>query len=188
MSQRRKPAPEQDAAPRSDSLMLRLLGMLLMMALCVFLFYSGMKFFQGIEAEKEWAKRRDRPTTQQSDAAQSDAKAKQPNQRRDYAFYHALSGDKPVVAGQVAIPPQRNAGESVTGANYRVQVGAFRQQEQANRMRARMILRDYPVVITQSGAFYLVQIGPYQHKETAQRIQQRLKREGVDTLLKSYVN
>lgn len=167
----------------------RLLGMILMMALCVFLFYFGMKFLQGIEAEKEWAKRRDRPTTiQQSDTAQTDGKAKQPNQRRDYAFYHALSGDKPVVAGQVAVAPRRNAGEVVTGANYRVQVGAFRQQEQADRMRARMILRDYPVVITQSGAFYLVQIGPYQHKETAQRIQQRLKREGVDTLLKSYVN
>lgn len=135
----------------------------------------------------------DRPTVvsdaQKPTAQTPQSEVEQPVKKPRYDFYHELAGRKAQVDAEIERKAETTAKvPEVTGSNYRIQVGAFREQEQADRMRARMILRDYPVTIIRNGKFYLVQIGPYKEKDSAVKVQNRLKREGVDTLLKAYVN
>ena len=164
----------------------RLIGMLLMAGILVILGFIGLKFLNGMEA-------RDRPATITNTQLPASPVAKpqpeQPVKKPRYDFYHELAGRKAQVEAEIEQKEETTAKPpEVTGSNYRIQVGAFREQEQADRMRARMILRDYPVTIIRNGKYYLVQVGPYKEKDNAVKVQNRLKREGVDTLLKAYVN
>lgn len=164
----------------------RLIGMLLMAGILVILGFIGLKFLNGMES-------RDRATVA-SEAQQPAVQAPQnevaqPAKKPRYDFYHELAGRKAQVEAEIERKVESTAKvPEVKGSNYRIQVGAFREQEQADRMRARMILRDYPVSIIRNGKFYLVQIGPYKEKDSAVQVQKKLRREGVDTLLKAYVN
>lgn len=164
-------------------LVARLIGMLLMAGIVVILGFVGLKFIEGMD------KKTPTPEAEKVVAKQGSAEQKPERKKARYDFYHELSGRRAEVEKEV----EQKIGSSakvpdVKGSNYRIQVGAFREKEQANRMRARMILRDYPVTIIRNGSFYLVQIGPYKEKDQAQRVENQLKREGVDTLLKAYVN
>lgn len=171
-------------------LVARLIGMLLMAGIFVILGFIGLKFLSGMEGRDKPSA----PTTTQTQQPPSQTKApaaeaETPAKKPRYDFYRELSGRKAQVEAEIERKAETTAKvPEVSGSNYRIQVGAFREQEQANRMRARMILRDYPVTIIRNGKYYLVQVGPYKEKESAVQIQKKLKREGVDTLLKAYVN
>lgn len=76
----------------------------------------------------------------------------------------------------------------IQGRHYRIQIGAFNERKYADQLRAKMILRDYPVQIINDGNLYLVQIGPYGDRDIAIKTQERLQREGIkDLVLKAYV-
>lgn len=104
-----------------------------------------------------------------------------------YSFYDELKKRSNEVQAEVEAKSKELAtAPAVKGAYYRVQVGAFKEKEQAERLRARLILRDYPVTIVHSNHFHLVQVGPYQKREDAQKIEETLKKSGFNVLLKKF--
>lgn len=105
-----------------------------------------------------------------------------------YDFYSQLKKRNEEVEQEVKHRIETEKPPEIEGRNYRIQVGAFQEIDLANRLRARMILRDYPVQLIQNGEIHMVQIGPYQDRDEAISVQKRLEREGVKTLLKAYVN
>lgn len=167
----------------------RIIGMILMAFIVVVLVLIAYRFMQAMDNN---AKRNPTPTpvSTQAEAPPAESPSSdKPTSNARYDFYQELTHRRAEVDAEIERKSEENAVTTDMRGNYfRVQVGAFREKEQADRMRARMILRDYPVTIVQSGSFYLVQVGPYQEKAYAQSVQKRLQREGVDTLLKSYVN
>ena len=78
---------------------------------------------------------------------------------------------------------------TVKGANYRIQVGAFKDKTQAEQMRKKAALGDLPVeIIYGENKHYLVLIGPYASKDQAIGIQKKLEGQSMQTLLKTFNN
>lgn len=78
---------------------------------------------------------------------------------------------------------------TVKGANYRIQVGAFKDKAQAEQMRKKETLNGLPVeVIYGENKHYLVLIGPYASKDQAIGIQKKLEGQSMQTLLKTFNN
>lgn len=67
--------------------------------------------------------------------------------------------------------------------NYRVQVGLFRNQMYAERLRNELLEQGFPAYIDQSGPFFRVQVGGYDDLEDAIEAEWRLRRAGYDTLI-----
>lgn len=112
-----------------------------------------------------------------------------PVKQPKYTFYEQLSRRSSEVREEVAakaLKREQAVAEVVT--YYRVQVGSFNQKELAEALRARLILRDLPVVMNKNGDKYLVQVGPFVKKEEAEKYQTQLKRDGFQPFLKTYVN
>ncbi|WP_172460843.1 SPOR domain-containing protein [Suttonella ornithocola] len=107
-----------------------------------------------------------------------------------YRFYDELKKRNAEVQKELQQKMQEESKTSnIKGRNYRIQIGAFSEKESADRIRARMILRDYPVEIINNGKLYLVQIGPYVDRAEAVKVQKRIEREGIrETVLKAYIN
>lgn len=105
-----------------------------------------------------------------------------------YSFYDALRKRHDEVDAEVREKLAREKKVAVKGRNYRIQIGAFHDNDSANRVRARMILRDYPVQILRDGTSYLVQIGPYKDRDQALKVRKKLTQEGLKTIFKTYLN
>ena len=78
---------------------------------------------------------------------------------------------------------------TVKSANYRIQVGAFKDKAQAEQMRKKETLNGLPVeIIYGENKHYLVLIGPYASKDQAIGIQKKLEGQSMQTLLKTFNN
>ncbi len=69
-----------------------------------------------------------------------------------------------------------------TGTFYRVQVGAYSQMANAERMRDTLLDAGYPAMIT-SGPLYRVQTGAFASRENAQRYAQELRDQGFEAVI-----
>jgi len=76
----------------------------------------------------------------------------------------------------VDIPPQQD-----TGIRYQMQCGSFRQQSQAEAMKATIAFQGYTANIRHSGNWYRVVLGPYERKRIAEKQRHKIKRAGVTT-------
>lgn len=68
---------------------------------------------------------------------------------------------------------------------YRVQVGLFRNPNNARRLQEELLEQDFPAYIDDSGQFLAVQVGRFDNLEDAVQLEQRLKRAGYETLVVS---
>lgn len=110
-------------------------------------------------------------------------------QQPEFSFYDELKKRSDEVNAEVTQKLEAQSKQpEIQGKNYRIQIGAFKNQQLANQMRARMILRDYPVHIVQNGDIYLVQVGPYKDRDEAKKVQKRLTRDGMNTVFKAFIN
>lgn len=66
---------------------------------------------------------------------------------------------------------------------YRVQVGLFRQKENAERLNYQLTQQGYPSYILDDGEFYKVQVGAFENFGNAILMEQRLRRDGYQTLI-----
>lgn len=66
---------------------------------------------------------------------------------------------------------------------YRVQTGAFKNRENADRMLYQLLDEGYPAFILDSDGFYKVQVGAYQQIGNAISMEQRLRNAGYSTLI-----
>lgn len=70
-------------------------------------------------------------------------------------------------------------------ANYRVQVGVFRNETYARRLLNELLEQDFPAFINESGGYYRVQVGGYEDLAQASEMEQRLKWAGYPTIIVS---
>lgn len=68
---------------------------------------------------------------------------------------------------------------------YRVQVGLFRNERNAQRLLSELLAKDFPAYIDNVGQYIRVYVGGYDTLGEAVQMEQRLKREGYDTLIVS---
>ncbi len=66
---------------------------------------------------------------------------------------------------------------------YRVQVGAFRNRNYANRLLNELLEMEFPAYIDDSGEFYRVGVGGFDNLNAAVEMERRLKREGYQTVI-----
>lgn len=75
----------------------------------------------------------------------------------------------------------RKIGE--TGRMYRVQVGAYIKEENANKMRDRLRKDGYNSYVVKRGDLYRVQVGAFTKKSNAVALQKKLKKSGYDPII-----
>ena len=66
---------------------------------------------------------------------------------------------------------------------YRVQVGAFRIRENADRLLNELKSRGYQAFIVMEDGLYKVQVGAFSVLDNAVKLETRLKRQGYDTFI-----
>lgn len=66
---------------------------------------------------------------------------------------------------------------------YKVQVGLFRNNMNAERLQEELIAQDFPAYIDNVGEYIRVYVGGYKDLNDAVTMEQRLKRAGYDTLI-----
>lgn len=92
----------------------------------------------------------------------------------------AESGQAPIAEKSVAAKP--DAGEEKY--TYYLQAGAFREQADADNIKAKLALLGFEARVTErlsdSGTLYRVRVGPFGQIETMNRIREKLSDNGID--------
>ena len=93
-----------------------------------------------------------------------------------------------VLRSQGLVPDIGVNGGGSTGSEgvtpeYRVQVGAFRNRQYAERLLNELLEQDYPAYMDDSGDYIRVQVGSYDDLNRAVEMERRLKRDGYQTVL-----
>ena len=66
---------------------------------------------------------------------------------------------------------------------YRVQTGAFRNQENALRQQEKLSAEGYPAFLLENNDYYLVQVGAFRKLENAVRMEAALRENGYQTYI-----
>ena len=66
---------------------------------------------------------------------------------------------------------------------YRVQVGAFRNRQNADNLNYELEAKGYPSFIMAGDGLYRVQVGAFRQLDNAVAMEQRLRRDGYSTML-----
>ncbi|MEE0057163.1 MAG: SPOR domain-containing protein [[Bacteroides] pectinophilus] len=66
---------------------------------------------------------------------------------------------------------------------YRVQVGAFRNKESADRMLNSLLIEGFPAFIVYDDGIYKVQVGAYGYLANAIKMEERLRRFRYNTYI-----
>lgn len=178
----RKKRGKSSHVSQSSLYMARFLGGMIMLSIIAVVVFAFYKLSVSDEAETPKP-----PRVAQQAPPQPAPQTATPRQQAKYSFYDELKKRNSEVQAEVEAKSRALDNTTATkGTYYRVQVGAFKEQEQADRLRARLILRDYPVTILRSDNFHLVQVGPYQSREEAQKAEESLKKSGFKVLLKKF--
>jgi pyruvate/2-oxoglutarate dehydrogenase complex dihydrolipoamide acyltransferase (E2) component len=119
-----------------------------------------------------------------SSATATPADASGSSSANGLTFYQAVQ--QKGTHAQLALPqaaPAKPAAEpqKTLGAGYTVQIAAVSNQEEARRLRERLMAEQYPVVVTQPGdKLFHVLVGPYPEIHEAELIRARLVSAGWD--------
>jgi len=95
----------------------------------------------------------------------------------------------PAPRAQPAPQPPTPAPRAETDQQFLLQVGAFRERAEADRLRARLALLGIEAQVQSSGAtggVHRVRVGPVRGREAAERVQRRLTDNGMESLLIRY--
>lgn len=87
-------------------------------------------------------------------------------------------------SGESDSDSQQGNGETSVG-RYRIQAGAFRNRQYAERLLNELLEQDYPAYIDDSGNYARVQVGQFHNLNDAAAMERRLKRDGYQTVLLS---
>ena len=109
-----------------------------------------------------------------------------------FDFYAVLPNQEVMVPD--TSPPEKKAGKPESGqppplskGAYYLQVGSFRAHDEANSMRARVILlgaqASIQSVTLNKDTWHRVRVGPYQNPERLREVRQRLRTHKIETLL-----
>ncbi len=73
--------------------------------------------------------------------------------------------------------------ECICGKLFRVQVGSFRNRENADRLLATLLENDFPAFIVFDDNLYRVQVGAFRNLDNAVRMERRLRRYRYNTFI-----
>lgn len=122
-------------------------------------------------------------TNDQGDGVIKDTR---PRGERDVMPDPGMGTDTETVPGQSregAAPPESDDETCVCSKLYRVQVGAFRSRENADRLLNSLLADGFPAFIIYSDGLYKVQVGAYQNLDNAVRMERRLRRFRYNTFI-----
>lgn len=71
--------------------------------------------------------------------------------------------------------------KQVSTIRYQMQCGSFRQQSQAESMKATIAFQGYEATIKKTGNWHRVVLGPYKRKREAEKQRHQIKRAGITT-------
>lgn len=73
--------------------------------------------------------------------------------------------------------------ECICGKLFRVQVGSFKNRENADRLLATLLENDFPAFIVYDDNLYRVQVGAFRNLDNAVRMERRLRRYRYNTFI-----
>lgn len=120
-------------------------------------------------------------TVNENHAAEKDAPAKP-----DFQFPNLLKG------GEINIPKteikSQNTSETVTNASYLLQVGSFKNVDEAESLRANLLLLNLPVFFeafktSSGGKLHRVLVGPFSNSQESSSARKKLMEHNLDSLL-----
>nr|WP_294526606.1 N-acetylmuramoyl-L-alanine amidase [uncultured Blautia sp.] len=104
------------------------------------------------------------------------------NSEKDNALYDEKKQEIPqAIADAILVTLDEENAENPL--YYRVQVGAFRNRENADRLLYQLLDNGYPAYILGDGDLFKVQVGAYQQLGSAIRMEQQLREDGYSTLI-----
>ena len=113
-----------------------------------------------------------------------------------FNFYETLPEMEVVVPEiEVVIPEQAIKGKAESGVKqvkqpgkYALQVGSFRGAEQADRLKAKLVLQGFnvtvqTVTINNTDTYHRVRIGPFNNLDALNKARSRLNKQGIENKL-----
>ncbi|MBE5921616.1 MAG: N-acetylmuramoyl-L-alanine amidase [Lachnospiraceae bacterium] len=106
-----------------------------------------------------------------------------------YGILEALQGDMQNSGMSMnfisnsSLGASNNMNMSLNGPTYRVQVGIFRNRENAQRMLNRLQMQGYMAYLILKNGLHYVQVGTYENFQEAVDAEQQLRRAGYPTLI-----
>ena len=88
-----------------------------------------------------------------------------------------------IESGENPAPPSTEPEEEDGGVYYRVQVGSFRERQNADNLLYELLDQGYPAFILYENGFFKVQVGAFKVLTNAILMERRLRRAGYSTLI-----
>lgn len=110
-------------------------------------------------------------------------KETRPRGERNAAPEGETDMDSDMVQDEGGMTPEPDDQNCVCSKLYRVQVGAFRSRENADRLLNSLLADGFPAFIIYSDGLYKVQVGAYQNLDNAVRMERRLRRFRYNTFI-----
>lgn len=100
---------------------------------------------------------------------------------KTYTFYEMLKDDEQFMPDDL---PQATPSRANKNVDYYLQAASFRDQADAEKLRARLALKGYKSItqartVKDNGLFYRVRLGPYVDKRKAKTAKNKLQKLGV---------
>lgn len=194
MARARKTAPRRGASRAQPAQARRVPGFVWLIAgLAIGAFVV---LLMRLEPGKEGVQRQTEPpaSSRQSSRPPAPPPAVQPAAERPrFEFYTLLPESEVAAPGTSAAPPPTPPADTAAPAastpqgNFFLQAGSFRQEAEANRVRASLLLLGFDVqlenVRINGDPWYRVQVGPFASREQAGNAQKSLSGNGFNNLL-----
>ncbi|MDD3238780.1 MAG: SPOR domain-containing protein [Lachnospira sp.] len=81
------------------------------------------------------------------------------------------------------IPPRSDQNQDNGEPLYRVQVGAYRNKDNADRMLNSLLIEGFPAFIIYEDGLYKVQVGAFRYLSNAVKMERRLRRFRYNTYI-----
>ncbi len=107
------------------------------------------------------------------------------NTESDNALFDAKFDEIAAAIAQAINETIQENASMTNGIQYRVQVGLYRNYENASRELEKVLADSYPAQIMPSGPYYAVRVGPYSTLDEAAEQAKNLRRSGYETLVVS---
>ncbi len=118
-------------------------------------------------------------------ASAANSKGEEPR----FDFYTLLPNQEVMAGKKPENPTAANAGTSAPASGYVLQAGSFKNEAEADKRRAGILMLGLPVKVqkapgatTGNDTWYRVLVGPFADKKAAQEARNTLKNSGVEAL------
>ncbi len=99
------------------------------------------------------------------------------------AMATGAGGGRPAPPATAPAPATRATPPASSGGEWSVQVAAFRTQQSANELRARLAARRFPVRAVKVGSLWRVRVGRYATREAAEAARGRMRAANVNGIV-----